>query len=141
MFALKLERYTLYLPNSVMEGFTLAIAFLISLNQLDFIFGLELKKKQHFYENVYRSFAHLDEAKWEPMVCFGVFFPALFGLSTKYVIVVNYEWITLYRTAVPVVLLVVTVLTPFVRLLPIHSITVLGTPRSRGSPSSPESAS
>ena len=84
MFALKLERYTLYLPNSVMEGFTLAIAFLISLNQLDFIFGLELKKKQHFYENVYRSFEHLDEAKWEPMVCFGVFFPALLGLSIKY---------------------------------------------------------
>merc|ERR1711907_85452 len=84
MFSLKLERYTLYLPNSVMEGFTMAIAFLIGLNQLDFIFGLQLKKKEHFYENVYRSFSHLDEAKWEPLVCFGVFFPLLLSLSIKF---------------------------------------------------------
>merc|ERR1711959_429378 len=84
MFSLKLERYTLYLPNSVMEGFTMAIAFLIGLNQLDFIFGQQLKKKEHFYENVYRSFSHLDEAKWEPLVCFGVFFPLLLSLSIKF---------------------------------------------------------
>merc|ERR1711907_420609 len=84
MFSLKLERYTLYLPNSVMEGFTMAIAFLIGLNQLDFIFGLQLKKKEHFYENVYRSFSHLDEAKWEPLLCFGVFFPLLLSLSIKF---------------------------------------------------------
>jgi SulP family sulfate permease len=84
MFSLKLERFVLYLPWSVMEGFTLAIAFLIGLNQLNFIFGLELKKKEHFYENLGRTFEHLDETKWEPLVFFVVFFPVLYGLSVKF---------------------------------------------------------
>lgn len=83
-FALKIERYVLYLPWSVMEGFTLAIAFLIGLNQLNFIFGLDIPKKEHFYENLGNSFANLGDTLWEPTVFFLVFFPMLYALSVKY---------------------------------------------------------
>jgi len=83
-FAFKLERYVLYLPASVMEGFTLAIAFLIGLNQLNFIFGLDIPKKEHFYENLGNSFVHIGDAVWEPLIFFLVFFPILLWCSMKY---------------------------------------------------------
>ena len=73
-------------------------------DQLDFIFGLELQKKamlapaplltsfalnhilvqEHFYENVFRSFEHMGDTKWEPLVCFCISFPLLLGCSIKF---------------------------------------------------------
>lgn len=56
--ALRLDKYLFHMPATVFQGFSLAVAFIIGLNQLNFAFRLEPKKlgyakKEHFYENVW----------------------------------------------------------------------------------------
>jgi len=36
----RLDRFFVFIPSAVMHGFTLGVAFIIALNQLNFIFGL-----------------------------------------------------------------------------------------------------
>ena len=40
-YFLKLERYLIFVPSSVIHGFTLGIAFVIGLSQLSYAFGLK----------------------------------------------------------------------------------------------------
>eukprot|EP00959_Pyramimonas_sp_CCMP1952_P354223 7421073-Pyramimonas_sp.AAC.1 len=60
------------MPTAVFEGFTLAVALIIGLNQLNMAFDLQLvgPKHEHFYENVIESLKILDEMSWAPAITF-----------------------------------------------------------------------
>ncbi len=59
----KLERYLVFVPGSAIHGFTLGVALIIGLNQLNFALGLSgLPKHEKFVENVMESLAHVGSA-------------------------------------------------------------------------------
>ena len=57
IYLLGLQRYLLLMPTAVFEGFTLAVAFIIGLGQLEMALDLrpDGHKSEHFHENVIRS--------------------------------------------------------------------------------------
>lgn len=70
-YILKLDRYIIFIPRSVVHGFTLGVAFIIGLGQLDNALGLNgIPKKEKLLENVWISLGHISEAQW---AIFGIF--------------------------------------------------------------------
>jgi SulP family sulfate permease len=62
-YLLRLDRYIGYIPSSVVHGFTLSVAIVLVLNQLNFAFGLTgLPKHGHFLANVGESLKNLHLA-------------------------------------------------------------------------------
>lgn len=52
-YALRWDRYIIFIPSCVMHGFTLGVAFIIGLNQLNFALGLSgLSSHEKFILNV-----------------------------------------------------------------------------------------
>ena len=86
IYMLNLQRYALLMPKAVFEGFTLAVAFIIGLNQLNMAFDLQPvgPKHKHFYENVIESLKILDELSWAPAITF-VFLTVLLLSLVKWV--------------------------------------------------------
>ncbi len=78
-FAFKLEKYLLFIPASVIHGFTLAVAFIIGLNQLNFALGLTgLKSHETFFENLIESLSHIGNASLFTFAIFLIFLALLF---------------------------------------------------------------
>lgn len=82
IWMLNLQGYLLLMPKAVFEGFTMAVAVIIGLNQLNMAFDLHPKgpKHVHFYENVIESLKVLDEASAAPTIFFFVTTALLLGL-------------------------------------------------------------
>lgn len=77
-YFLKLERYLILIPSSVIHGFTLGVAFIIGLGQLNFALGLQnLPQHEGFFANIYESSKHLANVSW---TTFAVFILFLIGL-------------------------------------------------------------
>lgn len=78
----KLERYLIFIPSSVIHGFTLGIALVIMLTQLNGAFGLEkLPKHPQLLENSIESFKHLHQMHLPALAFFCIFLIALFLLK------------------------------------------------------------
>lgn len=74
-----LDKYIIFIPRSVIYGFTLGVAILIGLGQLDNMLGIaEIEKTESFLGNVVMVLQHLELAHWP------VFF--IFGLSTLFIL-------------------------------------------------------
>lgn len=74
-FVFHLEKYVILIPSSVIHGFTLGVAFIIGLNQLNFALGLkDLPAHEHFIQNVFESLKNLDR--------FDMWTVALFAITT-----------------------------------------------------------
>lgn len=70
-YLLKLERYLVLIPSSVIHGFTLGVAFIIGLGQMNFALGLQgLQKHETLFENTIESLRHIGSTS---LVAFGVF--------------------------------------------------------------------
>jgi len=81
----KLHTYMLFMPTAVFEGFTVGVALIIGLNQINFACGLTgLHKHGHFYMNVVESITHLHQLKWESVLVFAVEMPLLWFLMRKF---------------------------------------------------------
>lgn len=79
-YIFKLERYLVFIPASTVHGFTLGVAFIIGLNQMNFALGLSgLEKHPEFISNVLESFAHIGQTS---LPTFGIFALFLIGLFT-----------------------------------------------------------
>jgi sulfate permease, SulP family len=77
-YLLKLERYLILIPSSVIHGFTLGVAFIIGLGQLNFALGLKnLTTHELFFDNTLESLKHLMNISW---LSFSVFIFFLGGL-------------------------------------------------------------
>ncbi len=73
-----LERYLVFVPGSAIHGFTLGVAFIIGLNQLNFALGLVgLPGHEKFIENVFESLKNLPAIS---LTATGVFLIAFFLL-------------------------------------------------------------
>lgn len=78
-YMLKLERYLVFIPSSVITGFTLGVAFIIGFNQLNFALGLYgLPKHEHLFENIFESIKHFSSISIGTFGVFTVFLIALF---------------------------------------------------------------
>lgn len=63
VYIFKWERYITFIPGSAIHGFTLGVAFIIGLNQLNFATGLSgLKIHETFLENILESLANISKA-------------------------------------------------------------------------------
>lgn len=77
-YALKLERYLVLIPSSVVHGFTLGVAFIIGLGQLNFALGLKgLPAHETFFANLIESSEHLGSSSFIAFGVFAVFFAGL----------------------------------------------------------------
>ncbi|MFA6024443.1 MAG: SulP family inorganic anion transporter [Candidatus Gracilibacteria bacterium] len=80
-YFLKLERYLIFVPSSVIHGFTLGVAFIIAGNQVNFALGLkDLPAHDRFFENLVESFAHLSQTSILSFLVFLAFLLTLFLL-------------------------------------------------------------
>ncbi len=78
-YVAKLERFLVFVPASAIQGFTLGVAFIIGLNQLNFAFGLSgLPTHERFIENVLESIRHIQFASLTAVTVFLVFLLGLF---------------------------------------------------------------
>lgn len=82
---LRLERYLVLVPGSAIHGFTLGVAFIIGLNQLNFALGLSgLEKHEKFIGNVWESLQHVGAAQLHVVLVF-VFSSAFLFAFRKFV--------------------------------------------------------
>lgn len=66
---LKWDRYLVFIPGSVMHGFTLGVALTIGLGQLNFALGLRnMPSHPHFLENFWETILHLPAAHFPSVI-------------------------------------------------------------------------
>ena len=81
-YFLQLERYLVFVPGGAIHGFTLGVAFIIGLNQLNFALGLSgLTSHEKFIENVIESLKHIGAASPTNVSLFGLALIALFAFK------------------------------------------------------------
>ncbi len=77
-YVLKLERYLIYVPSSVVHGFIVGIAAIISLNQINFALGLRnVPAHERLFDRVLESFSHMSQIYWPAFALFVLFFVSL----------------------------------------------------------------
>lgn len=75
----KFERYLIFVPSSVVHGFTLGVAFIIGLNQMNFALGLKgMVNQERFFANVIESIRHIPDTSIPAFIVFISFLAALF---------------------------------------------------------------
>ena len=81
IWVLKWDKYLIFVPSSVIHGFTLGVALTIGFGQLNFALGLSgLPVHEHLYQNVIESFSHIGSAYGVSILTFIVGLGAMFGL-------------------------------------------------------------
>ncbi|HHT9136110.1 MAG TPA: SulP family inorganic anion transporter [Candidatus Wunengus sp. YC60] len=81
-FALRFEKYIVLIPSSVVHGFTLGVALIIGLNQLNFALGLKgLPAHKHLLQNVMESFKHIGQFDAGTITLFLVAIAVIFYFS------------------------------------------------------------
>lgn len=81
---LKWDRYLVFIPGSVMHGFTLGVALTIGLGQLNFALGLKgLPSHPHFVENFLETMVHVP-ASHLPSVALTLITIAILFLIVRY---------------------------------------------------------
>lgn len=84
-YALRLERYLVLIPSTVMHGFTLGVALTIGLNQINSALGLSgLPSHEHFFLNVWESISHLSAASFATTLVFVTFLAGLFLCAKRF---------------------------------------------------------
>jgi len=83
-WALRLERYLVFIPANTIQGFTLGVAFIIGMNQLNFALGLpKLTGHEKFIDNIIESLTHLHLLSVTSLIVFLVFFIGIY-FTEKY---------------------------------------------------------
>jgi SulP family sulfate permease len=84
-YFLKLERYLVFVPASAIHGFTLGVAIIIALNQLNFATGIvNPVKHERLFDNVAETFRHVGQSDPMTLLVFVVFLGLLFAFL-KYI--------------------------------------------------------
>ncbi|MBP9686984.1 MAG: SulP family inorganic anion transporter, partial [Candidatus Doudnabacteria bacterium] len=69
----KLERFLVFVPGSTIHGFTLSVAIIIALNQLNAALGLiGLEKHEQFLLNIWETLQHLGSTSLPALITFSV---------------------------------------------------------------------
>ncbi len=81
-YFLKLERYLIFVPSSVIHGFTLGIALIIAFSQVNYALGLYgLEKHDVFFDNVLESFRNIGHYSGFTFIVFLALLSSLFILK------------------------------------------------------------
>lgn len=84
-FIFRLDQYIVFIPSCVIHGFTLGVALIIALNQLNFAFGLSgLAVHEKFILNVWESFVHARNTDLISFALFAVTLAFLFVWLKKF---------------------------------------------------------
>ena len=84
-WALRFERYLIYIPANTIQGFTVGVAFTIAFNQFNFAFGLSgLPKHETFLANLIESFKNIGSSSMQTLTVFFVFFCLLFIVDSAW---------------------------------------------------------
>ncbi len=71
VYILKLDRYIIFIPRSVVTGFTLGVAFIIAFGQLDNMLGISgVEKKGTFLENMFAVISRIAETDLTVLLIF-----------------------------------------------------------------------
>jgi SulP family sulfate permease len=80
------DKYIIFIPQSVVHGFTLGVAFIIGFGQLDTILGIVgLEKKETFILNIVNILQHIDQMNWLVFLSF-LLSTSVIMIWNKYVI-------------------------------------------------------
>lgn len=83
-FLLRLERYLVFIPASALHGFTLGVALIIGLNQVNFALGLsDLPKHEKLSQNLLESLANIGSTSFVTLGIFVIFLAALFHMTKR----------------------------------------------------------
>lgn len=64
-YILRIDKYIIFIPQSVVHGFTLGVAFIIAFGQLDNALGLtNIPKTEHLIQNIWISLQHFSQIQW-----------------------------------------------------------------------------
>jgi SulP family sulfate permease len=81
-YFLNLERFLVWIPKSAIVGFTLGVAFIIGLNQMNSAFGIKVTEvHEKFILNFFESIKNFGTASIETTMVFIVFLLGLFILA------------------------------------------------------------
>ena len=70
-YLFNLDKFIIFIPQSVIHGFTLGVAFIIGLGQLDSALGITgIQKTEHFITNVITILQNLYQTHWLIFVAF-----------------------------------------------------------------------
>ncbi len=84
-YILHLDKYIIFIPRSVVYGFTLGIAFIIVLGQFNGIFGLSnIPKTKNILYNIWIGLHHFSEVRWTVFIIFAVSTLIIFLWNKKY---------------------------------------------------------
>jgi len=73
-YLLKLEKYLVLIPSSVIQGFTLGVAFIIGFGQINYALGLQnIPQHQTLFSNVTESFRHISSISLPAVTIFLLF--------------------------------------------------------------------
>jgi len=79
-FIFHFEKYLILIPSSVIHGFTLGVAFIIGLNQINFALGLKnLPAHESFIKNMFESIKHIGQFDMWTVALFGITLCILFA--------------------------------------------------------------
>ncbi|MBI5794056.1 SulP family inorganic anion transporter [Candidatus Uhrbacteria bacterium] len=81
-YLLRWDKYLVFIPSSVMHGFTLGVGLTIALGQLNFALGLSgLPSHESLFLNVMESFRHVAETQAPVFILFAALLALLFLLA------------------------------------------------------------
>ena len=70
-YVFKFDKYIIFIPRSVVQGFTLGVAFIIAFGQLDSIFGVSgIEKGESVVANIALTLSHFAEFRWSVFAIF-----------------------------------------------------------------------
>jgi len=70
-YLFKFDRFIIFIPQAVIHGFSLGVAFIIGMGQLDNILGIvNVPKTEHFITNVITILQNLYQANWLIFIAF-----------------------------------------------------------------------
>lgn len=70
-YIFKFDKYIIFIPRSVVQGFTLGVAFLIAFGQLDSILGVTgVEKGENMIDNIVATLSHYQEIRWPILAIF-----------------------------------------------------------------------
>lgn len=64
-YIFKLDKYIIFIPRSVVQGFTLGVAFMIAFGQIDAMLGInDLQKGENVAQNIILAFSDFSKIRW-----------------------------------------------------------------------------
>ena len=70
-YIFKFDKYIIFIPRSVVQGFTLGVAFIIAFGQLDSILCVTgVVKTENIIENIVATLSHFSEIRWSVFAIF-----------------------------------------------------------------------